>query len=466
MNESNLHNYQRYIVDFILKHPAAGCLVDMGLGKTVSTLTAINRLMYEDFEVGRVLVIAPKRVAEDTWSKEVDKWDHLRHLKVSKVLGTEAQRKRALAEKADIYVINRENVCWLVAYCRGSLPFDMLVIDELSSFKNPKAERFKALRLVRPSIRRVVGLTGTPAPNGLIDLWSQIYLLDQGERLEKTVTRYREKYFRPGRRNGQVVFDYKPLEGSERKIYQAISDICVSMKAEDYLELPPRLNETVEVVLPDEVKEQYDAFEETEVLKLLEGGEEKALTAVNAAALSNKLLQFSGGAIYDAEKQVHEIHSAKLDALEEIVESANGQSVLIFYAFRHEASRILRRLKAYHPRELADSRDIDDWNDGKVQVLLAHPAGAGHGLNLQRGGHIVVWYGLTWSLELYQQANARLHRQGQPRPVVVYHLVSRETMDADVLRSLAGKTDAQEALMQAVKARLLKYKKNPQTKRT
>ena len=466
MNESNLHNYQRYIVDFILEHPAAGCLVDMGLGKTVSTLTAINRLMYEDFEVGRVLVIAPKRVAEDTWSKEVDKWDHLRHLKVSNVLGTEAQRKRALAEKADIYVINRENVCWLVAYCRGSLPFDMLVIDELSSFKNPKAERFKALRLVRPSIRRVVGLTGTPAPNGLIDLWSQIYLLDQGERLEKTVTRYREKYFRPGRRNGQVVFDYKPLEGSERKIYQAISDICVSMKAEDYLELPPRLNETVEVVLPDEVKEQYDAFEETEVLKLLEGGEEKALTAVNAAALSNKLLQFSGGAIYDAEKQVHEIHSAKLDALEEIVESANGQSVLIFYAFRHEASRILRRLKAYHPRELADSRDIDDWNDGKVQVLLAHPAGAGHGLNLQRGGHIVVWYGLTWSLELYQQANARLHRQGQPRPVVVYHLVSRETMDADVLRSLAGKTDAQEALMQAVKARLLKYKKNPQTKRT
>ena len=457
MNEKDLHNYQHYSVDFILEHPYCGLFLSCGLGKTVSTLTAINRLMFEDFEIRKVLVIAPKRVAEDTWSKEVEKWDHLRHIRVSKVLGSEAQRKRALAADADLYVINRENVSWLVAYCRGALPFDMLVIDELSSFKNPKAERFRALRLVRPRIRRVVGLTGTPAPQGLIDLWSQIYLLDMGERLEKTITRYREKYFRPGRTNGQVVFDYKLLEGSEQRIYRAISDICVSMKAEDYLELPPRIDQTVEVCLPPAVKERYDAFEETEVLKLVEAGEEKALTAVNAAALSNKLLQFAGGAIYDGDKQVHDIHAAKLDALEEIVEAANGQPVLVFYAFRHEAARIRQRLGAYHPVELQDSHDIDRWNAGSITLLLAHPASAGHGLNLQRGGHIVVWFGLTWSLELYQQANARLHRQGQQQPVVVYHIVSRGTMDADVLRAIEGKADKQEALMQAVKARIRKY---------
>lgn len=270
MNESNLHNYQKYIVDFIINHPASGCLVDMGLGKTVSTLTAINKLMYEDLEVNKVLVIAPKRVAEDTWTKEVEKWDHLKHLRVSRVLGTERQRKDALRKDADIYVINRENVCWLIAQYRGSLPFDMLVIDELSSFKNPKAQRFKALRLIRPQIDRVVGLTGTPAPNGLCDIWSQIYLLDQGDRLEKTISRYREKYFRPGRSNGQVVFDYKILDGSEKAIYQKISDICVSMKAEDYLELPPRMDHIVDVTMSDSIRAQYDDFEKTEVLRLLD----------------------------------------------------------------------------------------------------------------------------------------------------------------------------------------------------
>lgn len=457
MNESNLHNYQKYIVDFIVDHPTSGCLVDMGLGKTVSALTAINRLMYEDLEVSKVLVIAPKRVAEDTWIKEVEKWDHLKHLRVSRVLGTERQRKEALKVDADIYVINRENVCWLVSQYRGSLPFDMLVIDELSSFKNPKAQRFKALRLVRPQIDRVVGLTGTPAPNGLCDIWSQIYLLDQGERLEKTITKYREKYFRPGRSNGQVVFDYKILDGSEKAIYQKISDICVSMKAEDYLELPPRMDHTAYVTMPEVVRSQYEDFEKTEVLRLLDQDEETPISAVNAAALSNKLLQFSNGAIYDADRNVHEIHDYKLEALEEIVEAANGEPVLIFYSFRHDISRIKRKLKAYKPRELVDGKDIDDWNAGKIPVLLAHPAGAGHGLNLQKGGNIIVWFGLTWSLELYQQACARLHRQGQIKPVQVYHLLTKGTMDEDVMKAISGKADKQEALMQAVKARINKY---------
>lgn len=459
MNENNLHNYQRYTVDFILNHPASGCFLDMGCGKTVSTLTAINRLMYEDLEISKVLVIAPKRVAEDTWVKEVDKWDHLKHIRISRVLGTERQRKDALRADADIYVINRENVCWLVAYYHGTLPFDMLVIDELSSFKSPKAQRFKALRLVRPQFSRVVGLTGTPAPNGLIDIWSQIYLLDQGERLEKTITKYREKYFRPGRSNGQVVFDYKILDGSEKAIYQKISDICVSMKAEDYLELPPRLDHITEVSLSGDIREQYEDFEKTEVLRLLDQDEESPISAVNAAALSNKLLQFSNGAIYDADRNVHEIHDYKLEALEEIVEAANGEPVLIFYSFRHDISRIKRKLKAYKPRELVDGKDIDDWNTGKIPVLLAHPAGAGHGLNLQKGGNIIVWYGLTWSLELYQQACARLHRQGQSRPVQIYHLLTKGTMDEDVMKAISGKADKQEALMQAVKARINKYKR-------
>lgn len=459
MNENNLHNYQKYSVDYISDRPYCALFQGCGLGKTVTTLTAINRLMFEDLEINKVLVIAPKRVAEDTWTKEVEKWEHLKHLRVSRVLGTEKQRKDALRTDADIYVINRENVCWLVAQYRGSLPFDMLVIDELSSFKSPKAQRFKALKLVRPQFSRVVGLTGTPAPNGLIDLWSQIYLLDMGERLGKTITNYRQKYFRPGRSNGIVVFDYKILDGSEQAIYKQISDICVSMKAEDYLELPPRIDHTTEIVLPDNIQAQYTEFEKDEVLKLIEQDEENAISAVNAAALSNKLLQFSNGAIYDADKKVHELHDMKLDALEELIEAANGEPVLIFYSFRHDISRIKRRLKTYKPRELINSNDIDDWNAGKIQVLLAHPAGAGHGLNLQKGGNIVVWFGLTWSLELYQQANARLHRQGQTKPVQIYHILCKGTMDEDVMKAIAGKADKQESLMQAVKARINKYRR-------
>lgn len=459
MNENNLHHYQKYSVDFAVDHPYCALFLDMGCGKTVSTLTAINRLMFEDLEINKVLVIAPKRVAEDTWTKEAAKWDHLKHLRISRVLGTERQRKDALRADADIFVINRENVCWLIAQYRGTLPFDMLIIDELSSFKSPKAQRFKALRMVRPQFSRVVGLTGTPAPNGLTDLWSQIYLLDQGERLGKTVTGYRQKYFRPGRSNGQVVFDYKLLDGSEEAIYRRISDICVSMKAEDYLELPPRMDHSVEVTLPSPVQAQYENFEKEEILKILEQEKENTISAANAAALTNKLLQFSNGAIYDGDRAVHELHEAKLDALEEIVEAANGEPVLVFYSFRHDIGRIKRKLKDYRPRELVDSKDIDDWNAGKIQVLLAHPAGAGHGLNLQKGGNIIVWFGLTWSLELYQQANARLHRQGQTRPVQVYHLLASGTMDEDVIKAISGKADKQEALMQAVKARINKYRR-------
>lgn len=457
LTEENLHGYQRYAVDFIREHPYCALLVEMGLGKTISTLTAIKQLMCEDFEVSRVLVIAPKRVAEDTWTKEVTLWQHTSDLRISTVLGTERQRKEALRRKADIYVINRENVVWLVGLCQGVLPFDMIVIDELSSFKSAKSQRFKALRLARPHMKRVVGLTGTPAPNGLIDLWSQMYLLDMGERLGRTITGYRSQYFRPGRSNGHIVYDYKALAGSEGLIYDRIGDICVSMKAEDYLSLPERIDLFSEVSLPTEVKQQYDDFERTEVLLLADN--DNPLSAVNAAALSNKLLQFSNGAIYDEDHNVHELHDTKLEALEEIVEAANGEPILLFYSYRHDIARIKRRLKAYGPRELTVQKDIDDWNAGRIPVLLAHPASAGHGLNLQKGGSIVVWYGLTWSLELYQQANARLHRQGQLKPVRIYHLICRDTMDADVMKAITGKADKQEALMQAVKARINKYKK-------
>lgn len=333
----------------------------------------------------------------------------------------------------------------------------MVVIDELSSFKSSKSARFRALRLVRPKTNRVVGLTGTPAPNGLIDLWSQIYLLDMGARLERTITAYRTKYFRPGRTNGQIVFDYKLNNGSEEAIYKQIGDICISMKAEDYLQLPERIDRTVDVHLTEKLAEQYMEFEKEQVLAL--ENEDGDISAVNAAALSNKLLQFSNGAIYDSERNVHEIHSEKLEALEEIVEAANGQSVLVFYSFRHDVSRIMRKLKSFHPKEIGGPEDIKAWNNGNLPLLLAHPASAGHGLNLQGGGHIIVWFGLPWSSELYQQANARLYRQGQSKPVIIHHLIAKGTMDEDVMKALGNKIDKQEALMQAVKARIQKWRK-------
>ena len=456
LNESNLHEYQHTAVQHIIEHPYGALLMEMGLGKSISTLTAIKKLMDEYLEVSKVLVIAPKRVAESTWSDEIAKWEHLKGLTVSKILGTEKQRKTALKASADIYVINRENVVWLVSHLQGYWPFDMVVIDELSSFKSSKSARFRALRLVRPKTNRVIGLTGTPAPNGLIDLWSQLYLLDLGERLGKTITSYRSKYFRPGRSNGQIVFDYKLNNGSEEAIYKQISDICISMKAEDYLQLPERIDRTVEVHLPEKMMNQYLEFEKEQVLAL--ENEDGDISAVNAAALSNKLLQFSNGAVYDSERNVHDVHTEKLEALEEIVEAANGQSVLVFFSFRHDVYRILRKLRTYHPKEIGGPEDIKAWNEGSIPILLAHPAGAGHGLNLQAGGHIVVWFGLPWSSELYLQANARLYRQGQEKPVIIHHLITKGTMDEDVMKALAGKIDKQEALMQAVKARIQRWR--------
>lgn len=454
MDERDLHGYQRAAVDHIIDHPFCGLFLDMGLGKTVSTLTAIKRL-YGLFEIGRVLVIAPKRVAEDTWTTECAKWEHLRGLSVSKVLGTERQRREALSVPADIYVINRENVAWLVSHLGGAWPFDMVVIDELSSFKSSKSERFRALRRVRPLMHRVVGLTGTPSPNGLIDLWPQLYLIDMGERLGRTVTGFRTRYFTPGRTNGQVVFDYKARNGSEEEIHRLIGDICISMKAEDYLSLPDLVDIPVEVSMPEDCRVRYEAFERDRVLELAKDGTD--ISAVNAAALTGKLLQYANGAVYDDGKDVHELHGAKLDALEEIVEQAAGEPVLVFFQFRHDAQRITKRLKAYCPKEMSGSGDIAAWNAGRIKVLLAHPASAGHGLNLQHGGHIVVWFGLPWSLELYLQANARLHRQGQDKPVRMYRIMTRGTMDADVAKALEGKKAGQDALMEAVKARIKKY---------
>ncbi len=457
LNESNLHEYQRFSVEHIINNPESALLLEMGLGKTISTLTAINKLMFDYCEISKVLIIAPKRVAESTWTDEIAKWDHLKSLRTSIVLGTERERKEALKVKADIYIINRENVAWLVGYYQSAFPFDFLVIDELSSFKSAKSIRFKSLRMVRPMIKRVVGLTGTIAPNGLIDLWSQMYILDQGARLGKTITNYRERYFTPGKRNGQVVFNYDLKNEMDKVIYDKIGDICISMKTKDYLDLPERINITHEVKLPKAIQEKYDTFEKEQVLAIIDSDAD--VSAVNAAALSTKLRQFANGAIYDAEKNYHVVHDEKLEALEEIVEAANGQPVLVFYSFKHDLARIQKRFKGYKPRMLENSADIADWNAGKIQLLLAHPASAGHGLNLQAGGNIIVWFGVNWSLELYQQANARLDRQGQIKPVIVYHLLTVSTIDQKVFLSLEGKAEGQDSLMDAVKAIINKYKK-------
>lgn len=448
------HDYQKYAIEHIIKNPYCGLFLDMGLGKTVTTLTALELLKNDYFLVGKILVIAPLRVALDTWPSEIKKWDHLKHLTVSKILGSEAKRKQALYEKADIHVINRENIPWLISLCGRGFPFDTVVIDELSSFKSAAAHRFKAMRMIRPYISRVIGLTGTPAPNGLIDLWPQMFLLDMGERLGKTLTSYRDRYFKPDKRNGMVVYSYKMKTGNEHtEIYSKISDICVSMKSEDYLKIPDRIDQKVIIKLDSKQQKAYDDFEREQVLQLI-GGE---ITAVNAAALTTKLLQYSNGAVYDADKQVHIVHDAKLEALDEILDTANSQPVLVFYTYKHDLERISKRFKAYKPSELKTSTDIQLWNEGKKPLLLAHPASAGHGLNLQAGGHIIVWFGLTWSLELYQQANARLHRQGQQHGVVIHHLVCRETIDEDVLDALTRKSVGQDALMDAVKARIRKY---------
>jgi len=447
----NPHPYQEYATNKIINQDAAGLFLEMGLGKTVATLTAIEQLLYDQFESCKVLVIAPLRVAQTTWPAEARKWDHLNHLRISLVLGTAKQRQAALQAWADIYIINRENVEWLVNEYGRDWPFDMVVIDELSSFKSSKAHRFRALRKVRPMIKRIVGLTGTPAPNGLIDLWPQVYLLDQGEHLGKTVTGYRDRYFEPGRRNRTVIFTWDPKPGAEAAIYKKLEDLCVSMSAEDWLDMPEKIDVEVKVQLPEPARQAYLQLERDLILPFIDGD----VTADTRAILSNKLLQLANGAVYDEGRKVWGLHEVKLDALEDLVEAANGQPVLVFYAYKHDLDRIQKRLPS--ARELQTEKDIEDWNTGKAPIMLAHPASAGHGLNLQDGGHIIIWFGLTWSLELYQQANARLHRQGQQQRVIVHHLIAEGTIDEDVMKALAGKDSTQAALMEAIKARIEKY---------
>lgn len=448
------HDYQKFATDKIIELPACGLLLEMGLGKTVSTLTAINELIYDRFEISKVLVIAPKRVADDTWTSEAEKWDHLQHLTFSKILGTAAQREAGLKADADIYLVNRENVVWLVEKLRKCWPFDMVVVDELSSFKSNQAKRFKALRTVRPLINRFVGLTGTPAPNGLMDLWPEVYLLDRGERLGKTITGYRDRYFYPGKRNGFTVFTWEPKAGAEEAIHEKISDICISMKAEDYLRLPEQVVNDIKIRLSPREIQKYQELEREKLMEL--DGEE--ITALAAAAVWGKLLQLANGAAYGADGKAAVLHDRKLDALEEILEASGGHPVLVFYNFRHDYDRLLDRFRKWQPRTIRTSDDIRDWNAGRIPLLLAQPASMGHGLNIQAGGHIIVWFGLNPSLELYQQANARLHRQGQTEAVIIHRLITVGTVDEDVVKKLETKDERQDSLMEAVKARIRRYK--------
>ena len=420
-----------------------------GLGKTVITMTAIEELIYDRFEVQRVLVIAPKRVAEDTWTREAEKWDHL-HLTISPVLGSARERTAALDRQADLYVIGRDNVIWLIELLqkrRNGWPFDMIVIDELSSFKNPQAKRFRALRKALPCTRRVVGLTGTPSPNGLMDLWAEIYLLDQGERLGRTISWYREEYFRPGMRNGYTVYKWEPRKGAQQQIEKRISDICVSMSAADYLQLPERIDNVIPVRLTDPEKQLYDQMESDQLLQL---GEDETVVALNAAAVMSKLLQIANGSVYMETGEAVRIHERKAEALAEIADTT-AEPVLVFYSFRHDLETIRRWIP--DAKTLQGPEDIAAWNRGEIRVLLAHPASVGYGLNLQDGGHVIVWYGLTWSLELYQQANARLHRQGQEKPVIVHHLIAEGTVDEQVMKALQEKDASQAALLAALKER-------------
>ena len=446
--------YQQYCAARIVADAAVGLFLDMGLGKTVITLDAINTLRYDRWAVQRVLIIAPKKVAEGTWTKEAQKWEHLRHLRISAVLGSQQKRLRALATPADIYVINRDNVAWLVDYFKNAWPFDMVVLDESSSFKNSQSKRFKALKLVRSRINRLVELTGTPASNGLIDLWAQIYLLDGGARLGRTLGQYRERFFDPDKRSRTQIFSYTPKDGSMEYIQQAIGDICVSMKAEDYLNLPDRMFDDVPVVLDDKARKAYRQLERDLLLDLDEG----QITAASAGVLTGKLLQLCNGAVYDSEKRPLAIHNCKVEAFLEVLEQLNGQHCLVFYNFQHDRDRLLAALEplGLRVRVYQSAADEDAWNAGEVDVLLAHPASCAYGLNLQSGGHHIVWFGLTWSLEQYEQANKRLHRQGQRHPVIVHHLVVQGGMDEDVIESLRAKGDTQEALMDALKARIKK----------
>lgn len=450
------HAYQTYCIRRMIEAPALGAFLDMGLGKTVITLTALQVLKYDRWAVGKALVIAPKKVAEATWTGEAEKWDHLKRLRVVTVLGTAAERRKALDQLADVYVINRENTKWLVELYGNKWPFDCVVLDESSSFKNHRAERFRALKAVRPRIRRIIALTGTPRPRSLIDLWAQIYLLDGGQRLGRTISVYRDKYFNPGRRNRTTVFEWEPKEGAQEEIYRAISDICISMRAEDYLTLPDLLTDDIPVCLDREAQRAYDTLERDALLTV----NADEVTATSAAALTIKLLQLCNGAVYDEKRQAVQVHDCKLEAFMETIEALQGQHAVVYYQFQHDRDRLLQALSrtalqvaVYRGPETADA-----WNAGKIDLLLAHPAACGYGLNLQGGGHHVIWFGLTWNLEEYQQANKRLHRQGQTCPVTVHRLIVKGGIDEDVTRALERKDLGQADLLKALQVRIERVK--------
>lgn len=443
----NPHEYQTYATNFILEHPVAAVLLEMGLGKSVITLTAIYELMLNRFEIEKVLVIAPLRVARDTWPAEIEKWEHLKGLTYSVAIGTEAERIAALKRPAHLYLINRENVDWLITKSHLPFDYDMVVIDELSSFKSYAAKRFKSLLKVRPRVKRMVGLTGTPSGNGLMDLWAEFRVLDMGQRLGRYITHYRNNFFVPDKRNQQMIFSYKPKPGAEDAIYKLISDITISMKSADFLKMPECIINEVPVALSEKEWSVYHDLREDMVVAL----KDEEIDAVNAAALSGKLLQMANGAVYNEEKEVIRIHDRKLDALEDLIEAANGKPVLVAYWYNHDLQRIKQRFSV---REIKTSQDIKDWNNGKIPVAVIHPASAGHGLNIQFGGSTIIWFGLTWSLELYQQTNARLWRQGQNDTVVIHHIIAKDTIDEDVMAALRKKEKIQSALIDSVKARI------------
>lgn len=455
------HDYQQYTIDRMIREPKVFAVLEMGLGKTSCTLTAINELMRERYEVNRVLIIAPLRVADDTWESEIDKWDHLQGLRISKMIGSREERIRALDARADVYTINRENVPWLVELLlerKQKWPFDMIVIDESSSFKNHQAKRFKALLKVAPLASRMILLTGTPEPNGEMDLWAQMRLLDGGERLGRYITRYRDTYFTPGRRNGNIVYDYKLRPGAADAIHAKLKDVMISLTAADNLKMPERIDNVIRLKMPKKAAEQYRQMERDAILELEKQEENGAVVAGNRAAVSNKLLQIANGAVYyednQGEKQWTDIHDAKLDALQEILEDNEGKPVLVFYSFRHDYDRMMERFKGMNPGTIKDREDIKRWNEGKIRLLIAHPASMGHGLNLQAGGNIIVWFGVPNNLEHYLQANARLYRQGQTQTVIINHLLMEGTHDEDVMDSLQAKRVSQDDLIAAVKARV------------
>jgi len=445
------HEYQSYSIQKIIENNKYGLFLDMGLGKTVSTLTAFSELQLLDTD--KMLVIAPLNVAKDTWADEINKWEHLKHLRVSKVLGTPKQRIEALKIDADIYITNKENTKWLCEYYKKGWPFDMVVVDELSTFKNHQSQRFKALKKKLPLMNRFVGLTGTPSPNSMMDLWAQVYLIDRGERLETSFSRFRERYFKPTHQVSEHVFNWELRHGSEEIIYKQIDDVCISMKASDYLDMPERVDTVQSVELSSKERKLYDELERDYILESEDDGD---IVAQSGASLSQKLLQLSNGAVYTDEQDIRHIHDQKLDKLEAIVEEAQGQPILLFYNFKHDKERILRRFK--QAVVLGSDDYKNKWDKGNIEILLAHPASAGHGLNLQQGGHIIVWFGLTWSLELYQQANARLYRQGQDHTTIIHHIMTENTIDQRVYKALQNKELTQDELMKAVKARIEQYK--------